>query len=46
MQEEQIKRFESFSKKFGSFIELNTKNDKDHFKEAYDIIQDAGLLFN
>ena len=46
LQEEQIKKFKSFSKKFGSIIELDTKNDKDPFKEVYDIIQDASLLFN
>ena len=44
--EEQIKTFESFSKKFGSIIELNSKNEKDPFKKVYDIIQDASLLFN
>ena len=46
LKEEQIKQFESFSKKFGSIIELDTKNEKDPFKEVYDIIQDASLLFN
>ena len=44
--EEKIKKFESLSKKFGSIIELDTKNEKDPFKEIYDIIQDASLLFN
>ena len=44
--EEQIKTFESFSKKFGSIIELNSKNEKDPFKQVYDIIKDASLLFN
>jgi hypothetical protein len=44
--EEQIKTFESFSKKFGSIIELENKNEEDPFKEVYDIIQDGSLLFN
>ena len=44
--EEQIKTFESFSKKFGSIIELENKNEEDPFKEVYVIIQDGSLLFN
>ena len=45
LDEEQIKKFESFSKKYGSIIELDSKNDKDPFKEVYDIIKDASLIF-
>ena len=41
-----IKTFESFSKKFGSIIELENKNEKNPFKEVYDIIEDGSLLFN
>ena len=44
--EEQIKTFESFSKKFWSIIELENKNEEELFKEVYDIIQDGSLLFN
>jgi len=44
--DEQIQTFESFSKKFGSIIELENKNEEDPFKEVYDIIQDGSLLFN
>ena len=44
--DEQIKKFESFSKKFGSIIELEKKPNEDPFKEVYDIIQDASLLIN
>ena len=46
LNEEHIKKFESFSKKFGSIIELEKKLEKDPFEEVYDIIQDASLLFN
>ena len=44
--EENIKKFESFSKKFGSIIELDSKKGEDNFKDVYNIIQDASLLFN
>ena len=40
------KKFESFSKKYGSLIELDRKKGEDNFKEVYDIIEDASLLFN
>ena len=43
---EQIKKFESFSKKYGSIIELASKTGKDKFEEIYEIINDAKLLFN
>jgi len=47
LSEEKIKTFESFSKKFGSIIELYNKNEKEKpFQEVYNIIQDASLLFN
>ena len=46
LDEEKIKKFESFSKKYGSIIELNNKKGEDNFKEVYNIIQDASLLFN
>ena len=42
----QIKNFESFSKKYGSIIELDSKTGKDKFEEVYEIINDASLLFN
>ena len=40
------KKFESFSKKYGSLIELDRKKGEDNFKEVYDIIENASLLFN
>ena len=43
---EEIETIESFSKKFGSIIELENKNEEDPFKKVYDIIQDGSLLFN
>ena len=43
---EQIRKFESFSKKYGSIIELDSKTGKDKFEEIYEIINDASLLFN
>lgn len=47
LDEEKIKTFENFSKKFGSIIELYNKNENEKpFQEVYDIIQDASLLFN
>ena len=46
LDEKDIKKFESFSKKYGSIIELDSKKGVDRFKEVYDIIQDASLLFN
>ena len=46
LKEEGINKFESFSKKFGSIIELDSKKGEDSFKEIYCIIQDASLLFN
>ena len=41
-----IEKFESFSKKYGSIIELENKTGKDNFEEVYQIIKDASLLFN
>ena len=46
LDEEIIKKFENFSKKYHSIIELDRKKGKDNFKEIYDIIEDASLLFN
>ena len=46
LDEKIIKTFESFSKKFESIIELENKNEKNPFKEVYDIIEDGILLFN
>ena len=43
---EEIETIESFSKKFGSIIELENKNEEDPFKKVYDIIQDGSLLFD
>ena len=43
---EQIRKFESFSKKYGSIIELDSKTGKDKFEKIYEIINDASLLFN
>ena len=43
---EEIETIENFSKKFGSIIELENKNEEDPFKKVYDIIQDGSLLFN
>ena len=40
-----IKIFESFSKKFESIIELERKNEKDIFKDVYQIIQ-GGILIS
>ena len=45
LEEEQIRAFESFTKKFRSIIELDTKNDKDPFEEVFYIINDASLIF-
>ena len=44
--EEKINKFERFSKKFGSIIELDNKKEEDNFKEVYDIIKDAKFIFN
>ena len=44
--EKDIDKFVSFSKKFGSIIELDSKKGEDNFKDVYNIIQDASLLFN
>jgi len=46
LNEDEVRKFESFSKKFGSIIELDNKKGEDNFKVVYDIIQDASLLFN
>ena len=46
LDEKDIKKFENFSKKFGSIIELDQKIDGDRFEEIYNIIQDANLLLN
>ena len=46
LNEEEIKKFESFSKKYGSIIELDCKIEKDAFEEIYQIINKASLLFN
>jgi hypothetical protein len=47
LNEEKIKAFEGFSKKFDSIIELYNKNEKEKpFQEVYNIIQDSSLLFN
>ena len=46
LHEEDIKKFESFSKKFVSIIALDNKSGGDSFKEVYDIIQDARVLFH
>ena len=44
--EEEIRKFESYSKKYGSIIELDRKNEKDIFEEVYQIIKEASLIFN
>ncbi len=46
LKEEDIKKFESFSKKFVSIIALDKKSGEDSFKEVYDIIQEAKFLFH
>ena len=46
LNEENIKKFERFSKKYVSIIALDNKSWGDSFKEVYDIIQDAKLLFH
>ena len=46
LNEENIKKFERFSKKYVSIIALDNKSGGDSFKEVYDIIQDAKLLFH
>ena len=46
LQQDQIKIFKSYSKKFGSIIELNERKEEDRFEKVYDIIQDSSLLFN
>jgi len=43
--EETIKKFESYSKKYPSIIELDRKNEKDAFEKVYQIIQDTSLIF-
>jgi len=45
LDEEKIKKFESYSKKYPSIIELDRKNEKDAFEKVYQIIQDASLIF-
>ena len=46
LNEEDIKKFESFSKKFVSIIALDKKSEGDSFKEVYDIINEATFLFH
>ena len=46
LDEAKIKTIESFSEKYGSIIELDSKNEKDTFDEVYQIINEASLLFN
>ena len=41
-----IKIFENYSKKFGSIIELDNNEEKDRFEKVYNIINDASLLFD
>ena len=45
LDEETIKKFESYSKKYPSIIELDRKKEKDAFEKVYQIIQDASLIF-
>lgn len=42
---ETIKKYESYSKKYPSIIELDIKNEKDVFEKIYQIIQDTSLIF-
>jgi len=46
LSEENIKKFESYSKKYGSIKELDSKTGKDNFEDIYEIINDATLVFN
>ena len=46
LDEPEIKKFESFSKKYASIIALDMKSGGDSFKEVYDIIENATLLFH
>ena len=45
LDEETIKKFENYSKKYLLIIELDRKNEKDAFEKVYQIIQDANLIF-
>ena len=45
LDEETIKKFENYSKKYPLIIELDRKNEKDAFEKVYQIIQDANLIF-
>ena len=46
LNEDEIKQFVSYSKKFGSIIGLYNKTGKDNFSEVYEIVKDASLIFN
>ena len=46
LDEETIKIFENYSKKYCLIMELNNKNEKDKFEDIYQIIQDANFIFN
>ena len=46
LDEEKIKQFVRFTKKYSSIIELDSKKGEDNFKQVYDNIENASLLFN
>ena len=46
LNEDEIKQFVSYSRKFGSIIGLYNKTGKDNFSEVYEIVNNASLIFN
>ena len=46
LKEEDIEKFDNFSKKFASIIALDNKTGEDSFKDVYDIVQKVEILFH